>query len=83
MHVLHKNGSSLWIIAMTEYQKFTTEIDNTHLTNISTWIQLYTEVRKKSDVVSEKSLGLARFEPGSSCIVAGCANHYATPHPWF
>ena len=70
MHVLHKNGSSLWITAMTEYQRFTTEIDITHLTNISTWIQLYTEVRKKSDVVFRKSLGLTRFEPGSSCILA-------------
>ena len=75
-------GSSLWITAMAENQRFTTEIDITHLTNISTWIQLYTEVRKKSDVVFlEKSLGLARFEPWSSCIAAGCANDYAMPHP--
>ena len=36
---------------MAENQRFTTEIDITHLTNISTQIQLYTEVRKKSDVV--------------------------------
>ena len=51
MHVLHKNGFSLSITAMTENQRFTTEIVITHLTNISTQIQLYTEVRKKSDVV--------------------------------
>ena len=83
MHALHKNGSSLWITAMTENQRLTTEIDITHLTNISTWIKLYIEVRKKSDVVFLKSLGLARFELGSSCMVAGCANHYATPHPQY
>ena len=78
MYVLHKNFSSLWITTITEYQRFTTEIDITHLTNISTWIQLYTEVRKKSDVVFQKKLCLARFESGSSWIIAGCANHYAT-----
>ena len=41
---------------MTENQRFTKEIDITHLTNLSTLIQLYSEVRKKSDVVFPKKV---------------------------
>ena len=60
MHVLHNNGSSLSITAMTENQRFTTEIDITHLTNVSTWLRLYTEVRKKSDVVFLKKVRVSQ-----------------------
>ena len=45
---------------MTENQRFTTEIDSMHLTNISTQIQLYTDVRKKSDVVSLKKVWVSQ-----------------------
>ena len=69
--------------AMTENQKFITEIDITHLTNISTPLQLYTEVRKKSDVVfQKKSLGLARFEPRSSCTVTIATPTLFNPLPF-
>jgi hypothetical protein len=50
----------------SENQRFTSEIDNSHLKNISTWIQLLFEVIKKGEVVfQKKNLAHARFKPHS------------------
>ncbi len=71
MHLLHISGSSF----------FRKEIDITQPTNISTRIQLQSEVIKKEDVVYQNTEPRScKIQTQDSCLAANGAYHYATPH---